>query len=60
MRKIGLGEEVLRWKIVAKNLRSLKVNVRKLVSEKTLNRKIGGKIFGAVQNLNQKPGIRNY
>ncbi len=30
MRKIGLGE-VLSWKIVAKNLKSLKVNVRKLV-----------------------------
>ncbi len=34
VRKIGLGEKVLSWKIVAKNLRSLKVNVRKLVSRK--------------------------
>ncbi len=35
MRKIGLlGEEVLGWKIVAKNLTSVKVNVKKLVSVK--------------------------
>ncbi len=34
MRKIGLGDEVLSWKIMAKNLRSLGVNVRKLVSVK--------------------------
>ncbi len=34
IRKIGLGEEVLSQKIVAKNLSSLKVNVRKLVSVK--------------------------
>ncbi len=34
MREIGLGEEVLCWKVVAKNLRSLKVNVRKLVPVK--------------------------
>ncbi len=31
MRKIGIGEEVLNRKIVDKNLRSLKVHVRKLV-----------------------------
>ncbi len=31
MRKTGLGEEVLSRKIVAKNLRSVKVNVKKLV-----------------------------
>ncbi len=34
MRKIGLAEEVLVWKIAAKNLRRLKVDVRKLVSVK--------------------------
>ncbi len=49
MQKIGLGE--VTWKVVAKNLRSLKVNVRKLVSmknselenwyQKLLIRKIG-------------------
>ncbi len=33
MRKVGLGEEVS-WKIVAKNLRSLKVNVKQLVPVK--------------------------
>ncbi len=34
MRKIGLGEKVLSRKIIAKHLRSPKVNVRKLVSVK--------------------------
>ncbi len=34
MRKIGLGEEVLNQKIVAKNVRSLKFNVRKYVPVK--------------------------
>ncbi len=32
MREIGLGEEVLNWKIIMKTLRNLKVNVRKLAA----------------------------
>ncbi len=60
-RRTGLDKQVLSWKIVAENLGILKVNVKKInVGGKILNWKIGGKIFGAVQNLNRKTGIRNY
>ncbi len=37
--KIGLGKEVLSWRIVAKNLRSVKVNVKK--SESVKNSQLG-------------------
>ncbi len=46
MQKIGLGEEILSQKIVAKNLRSLKVNVRKLVSVKNSELENSRKMFG--------------
>ncbi len=60
MRRIGLGKEVLSQEIIAKNLRSLKVNVRKLVSVKNSELENWWKMFGAVKNVNWKTGIRNY
>ncbi len=61
MRKISLRGEVLNQKIVAKHLRSLKVNVRKLLLVK--NSKLENwweNVWCGKKNINWKTDIGNY